>query len=76
MVTTWTPTPLPLNAGPPFPYDDADISNTSRTTAFRTRIDRRDAEWCIVCGYDDTEELQHTHIVPKVENSRVRCSYY
>jgi hypothetical protein len=42
MATTWTPTPLPLNAGPPFPYDVTDISGTSQTSAFKAGIDLRD----------------------------------
>jgi hypothetical protein len=70
MTTLWTPTPLPLNAGPPFAYSDAAISDISHTEAFVTGIDLRDRERCIVCGRQ--VGLAHCHIVPKVEDTTVR----
>jgi hypothetical protein len=70
---TWTPTPLLLE-GPPFPYPGVPISTKSNTQAFNTGIDKRDGERCIVCGSYDN--LEHCHIVPKVEGRRVRSYVY
>jgi hypothetical protein len=71
MSTKWIPTPLPLNAGPPFSYSEAVISTISQTEAFVTGIDHRDGKRCIVCGYR-RRLLEHSHVVPKVEDDRVR----
>jgi hypothetical protein len=72
MSTTWTPTPLLLNAGPPFPYSEEAISTISQTEAFVTGIDCRDRVRCIVCGYCMREVLKHCHVMPKNEDDRVR----
>ena len=70
---SWTPTPL-LFDGPPFPYPDVPISTVSNTEAFNTGIDTRDGRACIVCGR--AISLEYCHIVPKVEDDRVRSCVY
>jgi len=71
-VTEWTPTPLELNldSGPPFSYSNTEISAKSNTEVFETGIDKRDGNFCIVCGIQRKIVLQHCHIVPKHEEVR------
>jgi len=45
------------------------ISEASNTQAFRTGVDRRDSESCVVCGYTVPFTVDHCHIVPKVETA-------
>jgi hypothetical protein len=70
----WAPLPFDLRLGTPFTYSDRAISQISNTEAFNTGIDLRDDNKCIVCGDFGRSTIQHTHIIPKVENDTVRSS--
>jgi hypothetical protein len=62
------PSPIDLRQGPPFTYSEQAISQISNTEVFSSGIDKRDAEKCIICGFDAKRLLQHAHIIPKVES--------
>ncbi|KAJ7670506.1 hypothetical protein B0H17DRAFT_948651 [Mycena rosella] len=64
---SWTPAPFDLRNGV-FPFNVTyphPVSVISNTEAFNTGLNIRDKRGCIVCGA--RLELQHCHIVPKVE---------
>ena len=69
----WTPTPLDLNLnkGLPFSYSEAAISQISATEVFKSGINNRDEQMCIVCGFRGKSALDHCHIVPRHEGDRV-----
>lgn len=67
--TTWTPIPLELHEGNPFTYPESDMSAAE---VFNTGVNQRDAEACIVCGFDVNQCLEKSYIVPKDEERNVR----
>ena len=69
----WTPSPFNLLDGNPFEYSEDNISLISRTDAFETGIDIRDAQRCVVCGLDLV--LQHCHIIPRGDHFIVPLCY-
>lgn len=73
---SWTPDPLllDLTQNLPFTYPTRSISEVSNTEAFGTGINKRDKKRCVVCGASKSPgfSLHHCHIVPKIEDERVR----
>ena len=70
-MSEWIPGPL---EGNPFEYAEDATSSTSLsgTEAFETGIEKRDGNFCVVCGFSDPQALDYCHIIPKVEDETVR----
>ena len=69
---------LPLTPGGPpsgYGWSERPLSDISTVTAFRSGIDNRDRfagrPRCVVCGVGEIEVLQHCHIIPVAEPSKV-----
>jgi len=68
----WIPAPFNLLDGNPFEYSEHAISSISGTEAFRTGIEARDGNSCIVCGVGGRGALNDCHIIPQIEDDTVR----
>ena len=71
-MSEWIPAAFNLLDGNPFEYSEHTISSISGTEAFRTGIDARDGDSCIICGISGRGALNYCHIIPKVEADTVR----
>ncbi|KAF8335494.1 uncharacterized protein EI90DRAFT_337948 [Cantharellus anzutake] len=63
----WTPSPFNLLDGNPFQYSDHTISTISGTEAFKSGIQTRGADLCVICGFSQPRSLYYCHIIPRVE---------
>ena len=70
---------FPLSSTPADVYTNlwvgiASTTQPSDTAAFDTGLDGRDHGVCVVCGF--SEEVHHSHIIPKAEPKTVSNSSY